>query len=41
MSNQNDHPVYLDSSPDYTAWLLQRILEDRAESAPLEEASDE
>jgi hypothetical protein len=34
MSNtKSDNPDYRDSR-DYTAWLLERILEDRSESAP-------
>jgi hypothetical protein len=35
MSNAKPDPVYRDSQADYTAWLLERILEDRAESAPM------
>jgi hypothetical protein len=44
MSDKNIPLVYLDSSTNYTAWLLERILEDRAESAPIPgdgEGSDE
>jgi hypothetical protein len=41
MFNLNTHPVYPDSPADYS-WLIERILEDRAESAPApEEAGDE
>jgi hypothetical protein len=35
MSNANTHRVYRDSQADYTGWLLERVLEDRAETAPL------
>jgi hypothetical protein len=41
MSNtKSDQADYRDSQ-NYAAWLLERILEDRAESAPPKEASDE
>lgn len=36
--------LYSDSSTNYTRWLIERVLEDRAESAPApepEEAGDE
>jgi hypothetical protein len=36
-----DRVLYRDSRADYTAWLLQRILEDRAESAPAPKPEDD
>jgi hypothetical protein len=40
MSNANADPVYRDSSTNYTRWLIERILEDRAETAPPPEPED-
>jgi hypothetical protein len=40
MSNTKYPRVYRDSPEDYS-WLIERILEDRAESAPAQVADDE
>jgi hypothetical protein len=40
MSNTKYPRVYADSPEDYS-WLLERILEDRAESAPEPEETDD
>jgi hypothetical protein len=42
MSNARQEPFYRDSaSSSYFRWLIERVLEDRAESAPLPPDDDD